>query len=412
MIGQVCAKAPSSRPQSARDIPSPRRGEGGERRSREPGEGRGACDVGSEDLSYPAPLRSGCFVEILPKAVLPRGRGSCRAERRRFAGATRLGRSLALPKGGFAAEDDDKTPRGEREKPQPSTANCFIAIGCLLALAGIARADTGDRVLPSNLATSWNADPVILLTLVLVVHLYSRGVRRLWRSGSGHGVSTRQVIAFSIGIAILAAALLSPLDRLSDHLASAHMVQHLLLMVVAAPLLVLGNTSLVLLSGVPQPFRTPLGRLWQRVEIGGWLWNPVLLVIASALVLWLWHIPVLYQAALNDAAVHDLQHLTFLGSAFLFWRAVLDPVSRRRLHPLVGAGYLFVAMLASMALGVFMALAPRPWYPVLEGRTEIWGVSAVEDQQLAGLIMWMPAGLVYAAVAAGLLVHGLEKEER
>jgi cytochrome c oxidase assembly factor CtaG len=268
--------------------------------------------------------------------------------------------------------------------------------------------------MPCLLATAgppgWTLDPAVLLSLALVAHLYARGLRRLWRSGAGRGVRRWQAAAFGGGILSLVAALVSPLDPLSDRLASAHMVQHMLLMNVAAPLLVLGAPSLVVLSGVPAPYRGPLARAWRRVD-GPWLWNPFLLGTLYALVLWVWHLPALYGAALRDPVVHDLEHLTFLVAACLFWRAVLDPLGRRRLHPLASLLYLFVTTLHATALGMFMALSPRVWYPDYEGPAGTWGLTALEDQQLAGLIMWMPACVVYAGVAAGRLVAWIGEQE-
>jgi putative membrane protein len=274
----------------------------------------------------------------------------------------------------------------------------------------VAFADIGGTSEPRNWWLAWNADPVLLLNLLLVSHLYARGVRRLWRSGPGRGVRAWQVAAFAGGIVTLIAALVSPLDALSDRLASAHMVQHMLLTNVAAPLLVLGSPALVVLSGMPEPYRGAIGRAWRRVD-GTWLWHPVVVCGAFAGALWVWHLPVLYEAALRSPLVHDLEHLTFFAAALVFWRAIIDPLSRRRLHPLAGVLCLFATTLHATALGVFMALSPRPWYAEYESRSTPFGLSALEDQQVAGLIMWMPACVVFAGVAAGLLVAWIGKQE-
>jgi putative membrane protein len=263
---------------------------------------------------------------------------------------------------------------------------------------------------PSGWWAGWSADPVLHLNLLLISWLYVRGLGRVWRAGVGRGVRVWQAAAFGGGILALVAALASPLHMLSEQLASAHMVQHMLLMNVAAPLAVLGSPALVVLSGVPAPYRATLGRLWRRIDAGV-LWNPLAVWAAYALVLWVWHVPALYQAALRDPLVHDLEHLTFFAAALLFWRLVLDPIGRRRLDPVAAVAYLLTASLHGMALGVLMTLSPRPWYPEYEGRAPAWGLTALEDQQLAGLIMWMPVGVVYVAAAAARLAALIHERE-
>ncbi|MBA4068056.1 MAG: hypothetical protein C0501_31005 [Isosphaera sp.] len=180
-------------------------------------------------------------------------------------------------------------------------------------------ADAGGSLGLLDWWAGWNADPVVLLNLALVSWLYVRGVERLWRAGPGRGVRAWQAGAFAAGLVAVAAALVSPLDRLSDELASADKVQHMVLMNVATPLLVLGNPVLVLLSGMPAPYRAAAGRAWRRVDAGGRLWNPFLVWALYAAALWAWHHPVLYQAALRNPVVHDAQHLTFFAAACLFW---------------------------------------------------------------------------------------------
>jgi cytochrome c oxidase assembly factor CtaG len=277
------------------------------------------------------------------------------------------------------------------------------------AIAAPALAHVGP-VDPGRWWAAWNWDPVVLLNLGLITVLYARGLARLWRAGAGRAVRRWQAAAFAAGILALVAALVSPVDPMSDELSWVHMVQHMLLMNVAAPLLVLGAPALVLLSGVPGAYRGAVGRAWRRAD-GRWMWDPVVVWLLYAGVLWVWHLPPLYEAALRDPVVHDLEHLTFFAAAVLFWRAVLDPLSRRRLNPVAAAVFLFTASLHTMALGVFMTLAGRPWYPAYEGRTASWGLTALEDQQLAGAIMWMPAGLTYAVAAVGRLAAWLSAEE-
>jgi putative membrane protein len=251
----------------------------------------------------------------------------------------------------------------------------------------------------------WSWNPLVLSNLAVVSLVYLRGLQAIWlRAGRGRGVSFRQAVTFGAGILSLFIALISPLDSISGELQSAHMVQHMILMNVAAPLLVLGAPGLVMMWGLPMRWRNRMGR-WLRWLDGGssrWylLWQPVLLWSLFAFALWIWHLPVLYQAALRNQLFHDFQHFTFLITACLFWRVLLDPISRLRLTRAMGVLYLFMTSLHATLLGVFMALAPRVWYSDYEGSTTAWNLTPLQDQQLAGLIMWMPACMIYAVVAA------------
>ena len=259
----------------------------------------------------------------------------------------------------------------------------------------------------------WNIDALTIASLAGLSFVYLLGLSRLWRSaGSAHGVSRGQPVAFAAAIGSLVIALLSPLDAASDELQSAHMIQHMLIMMVAAPLFILGAPALVMLWALPRRWRTRLGRGLGR--LGAWrppwyfLWQPVLMCVLFALALWVWHLPALYEAALRSRAVHEVQHISFFVVSCLFWRVLLDPLSRLRMNVGAGVLYLFLTSLHATFLGVFMALSPRVWYGDYVGRTGAWNLTPLEDQQLAGLIMWMPACMIYAIIAAvmfALWVH-------
>jgi len=255
---------------------------------------------------------------------------------------------------------------------------------------------------------AWHADWLVLSNLALMAGLYAFGLRRMWRrTGTGRGVKTWRAYAFAGALLTTAIALLSPVDALSDDLSWVHMLQHLILMAIAAPLLVLGYPELVFLWVLPLRARRALGTWPQHSRIVGFLWraswNPLWIWTIHALTIWVWHIPVLYELALNDPLVHDIEHLTFFVAAVLFWRVIIDPRSSLRLNPGLGVLYLFTTSLHASALGALMTLSPRPWYATYIGRTEVWNLTPLEDQQLAGLIMWMPGCTVYAFVAAVLL---------
>jgi putative membrane protein len=247
--------------------------------------------------------------------------------------------------------------------------------------------------------------------------LYARGVRALWRrAGVGQGVRRWQAAAFAGGIAALTLALISPLDRLSAALFSAHMVQHLALILVAAPLLVLGAPLLPSLWALPPARRRALGRWWKRARAVRFLWHaatvPVVAWLLHAVAVWIWHLPALYQSALRSTLVHQLEHISFLGTALLFWWVLIHPAGRRGLGYGWGVLYVFAAALQSGALGIALTFAPSPWYPAYAATTGAWGLTPLEDQQLAGLIMWIPAGMLYLLAGLVLLAAWARQAER
>ena len=280
----------------------------------------------------------------------------------------------------------------------------------------------GGRIEPGKWWHAWNGDPLVLLSLGVLAWLYGRGLARLWaKAGREKKVLRWQAACYFSALALLVVALLSPLDALSEQLSSAHMVQHMLLMTVAAPLFVLGSPGFVLAWELPErgwrwgkTMSTFAFRLLQEPS----LWHPLFVWALFAGTLWAWHHPALYQAALRDPLMHDAQHLSFFVAGCLFWRVCLDPLGGRRLSPPSAIPYLFTTSLHASALGVFLALSPRAWYADYIARTSAWGFTPLEDQQLAGFIMWMPACLIYPAVAAALFgtwlaSHGeLERAER
>jgi putative membrane protein len=278
-----------------------------------------------------------------------------------------------------------------------------LATALLMTCTSVASAD-GRRAEPGSWWSAWNWDPLILLSLGLVVWFYGRGVARLWaRAGWGKKIRVWQAACCLAAPAVLLLALISPLDAISEELASVHMVQHMLLIMVAAPLFVVGSPSFVLAWGLPaggKVRRRSIASFLFRLSQDSLLWQPLLLWTLFAALMWSWHHPVLYQAALRDGLLHDAQHLSFFVVACLFWRVLLDGVATRRLSPLTAIPYLFATSVQASVLGVFLALSPNAWYDVYAARTGAWGFTPLEDQQLAGLIMWMPACLIFPGAAA------------
>jgi putative membrane protein len=256
---------------------------------------------------------------------------------------------------------------------------------------------------------TWSLEPWATAGLALSGGLYLAGLRHVWaRAGRGRGVRPAQTAAFALGWATLALALLSPLDAWGARLFSAHMVQHELLMVVAAPLLVLGRPFGAWLFGLPPLWRQAIGRLtrgaaWRR----GWrgLTGPLAAWGLHAAALWLWHVPRLFDAALASPGLHVLQHLSFLLTALLFWWSVLGDEARRR--PGAALASLFTTLLHTAALGALLALAPEPWYTAYSASAPLAGWDPLSDQQLGGLIMWVPAGTGYVVASLALVARRL-----
>jgi cytochrome c oxidase assembly factor CtaG len=190
------------------------------------------------------------------------------------------------------------------------------------------------------------------------------------------------------------------------------MIQHMLLVCVAAPLMAAGRPTFVLAWGVfggVRPGRRSIAAAAFRVVQERWLWKPAVAWGLFAFILWTWHHPILYEAALHDPFLHDAQHLSFFLAAYIFWRPCLDVRSARALCAPASIPYLFTASIHTAALGVFLTLSPRHWYAYYATRTEAWELTPLEDQQLAGLIMWIPGCLVFPAVAAILFGEWLTR---
>jgi putative membrane protein len=181
------------------------------------------------------------------------------------------------------------------------------------------------------------------------------------------------------------------------------MTQHELMMLIAAPLMVLGRPIVAMLKGLPAGWARAAVR-WTRAACWRRAWRvltyPLVAWLIHAIVLWAWHIPALFQATISNELVHALQHLSFLLSALLFWWAVMEGRDAARYGAAVL--YMFTTALHSGLLGGLITLASGVWYPAYRRTTTDWGLTPLEDQQLGGLIMWVPACLVY--LFAGLLL--------
>ncbi|HWG54406.1 MAG TPA: cytochrome c oxidase assembly protein [Gemmatimonadaceae bacterium] len=269
---------------------------------------------------------------------------------------------------------------------------------------------------PAGIWRAWSIEPGVATGIVVLAAWYAAGVRRLWRSaGHGRGIHRRQISCFAAALAVLVLALMSPLDAMSDALFSAHMVQHLALMLVVAPLLVFGEPLLPLLWALPATPRHRLARRWRHAPLlraaGRPLGTPLAAWMLTMLALFFWHLPAPYDWALSDTRIHALEHLTLLGTSVLFWWIVFQPSGRRRLG--FGAGVVYVATAGMLmgALGAILTFAPSPWYTAHLATTAAWHLSPLQDQQLAGVTMWVPASLAYLVAAGWLFVNWLGGED-
>ena len=286
---------------------------------------------------------------------------------------------------------------------RPARAQIARLSATLLAgvAAGEAQAHAG-HVHWLDAAGTWTWDPWVILPLALSGALYVAGVARLWRrAGIGRGVRPWQAACFTLAWGLLVFALVAPLHWLGGRLFVAHMIEHEILMTAAAPLLVLAR-PVVMLWALPAGWRRSLGGLVRATAVARcWarLTSPAVATVVHGAALWAWHVPSLYQAALRDPWVHWLQHLGFFVTALLFWRALLHGSERA-----YGAAvfYLFATSLHTGFLGVLLAFARRPLYPAQTAGAAEWGLTPLEDQQLAGLVMWVPGGLIYTGAALAL----------
>ncbi len=262
---------------------------------------------------------------------------------------------------------------------------------------------------PHELSHHWSFAPLVWAPLLVAHWLFGRGVLRAWkRAGAGRVISRRQVAFFVLGELCLVVALISPLDALGETLLSAHMVQHIVLTTFAPLLLVLGAPLTAFTWALPikwrRALRHPTPRALRHVSV--WLTRPVNASLLHAAAIWAWHAPAAFNAALADDNWHTLEHVSFLVTALVFWSAVFGGRAS------FGAGAVCVLLIfvQSGMLGAVLVLARSQIYTAYGDRALLWALSPVEDQQLAGLLMWAPAGLFYLAafaiLSARMLDHG------
>ncbi|HWT11157.1 MAG TPA: cytochrome c oxidase assembly protein [Allosphingosinicella sp.] len=282
----------------------------------------------------------------------------------------------------------------------------FLLLLLLLLLPGTALAHDGREH-----EIGWTLTPLVTAPLALAAFLYAAGLARLWRrSDRGRAGLRRDGLLFAAGWLSLAGALVSPLHSAGEVSFTMHMIEHEILMLVSALLLVAARPGAAFLWALPPPLRRPFA------SAGRWgLWrvltDPFVATAIQAVAIVAWHVPWLFDLALSSDGWHIAQHLSFVGSALLFWWAMLHGRTGRRAF-LVPALCLFLTSMVGGGLGALMALASSPWYAgyAAMGMTAI-GLSPEQDQQLAGLLMWIPGGLYHLAAALWFLMRGLRLSE-
>jgi putative membrane protein len=280
------------------------------------------------------------------------------------------------------------------------------AIVTALAFSGVVnsmRAHETDAA-NANGGIPWELDPWALVMLAITAAWYALGLRRMPRNRVHTGTRRWETVMFAAGWFTLVLALLSPIHALGHESFAVHMVQHELLMIAAAPLLVLGRPLVVFLRALPaRNVRSALEffRRSQLAALWRWMMIPSVATLVHAAALWMWHIPAWFDASVTYTAVHALQHASFLGSALIFWESLLFGRQRRAGYG-IAVVYLFVTAVHSGLLGAILTFAPRVIYAMYAEGPGRWSLTALEDQQLGGLVMWVPAGMAY--VAAGLSV--------
>lgn len=252
--------------------------------------------------------------------------------------------------------------------------------------------------------TSWTIAPAVLASVAALAAVYGVRWRRVRRDSGPRRAGIGRLAFWLTGLTLVLAALVSPLDRISEQLASAHMVQHLILADLVPITLILAFTKVLL---------RPVTRTVHDIEKrAGWLAHPVAGVLAYIGVMWLWHVPVLYDAALNHSGVHVLEHLTFAVSGSLYWWHLISPIrSRLRLGGMAPVAYMVSTKLLVGALGVFLAFYPKLLFSPYAVAGTRWNLSPLDDQHVAGLIMGLEQSLVMGVGLAYLFTRMLSESE-
>jgi putative membrane protein len=273
----------------------------------------------------------------------------------------------------------------------------FSLPGCILAA-------------PSVWTQPWSWEPGIVIPLALMLVIYVSGALR---RGSLYLLRWRHA-SFLLGWLMLLLALTSPIHELGEQLFSAHMLQHEMLILLSAPLISASHPGATCLWAFAPRQRVNLGGWVNAMERSGpiaFISRPSVAWLLETVTLWIWHVPALYQATLSSDWVHAAQHLSFFLTAVLFWSALYG-VGRSAMSYGAGTIYVFGAAAQCSALGALLTFSSVLWYPVYAATTARWGLSPLQDQQLGGVIMWVPSSLVFIVIGLGLFARWLSEADR
>lgn len=286
--------------------------------------------------------------------------------------------------------------------------------------------------------SSWDLRPEVISVLALAGTLYLMGWRRLRQRTFGttkrqsdrrqrttrsqwHLAARWRLVAYLSGLVIIGLALMSPIDILAQQLFMMHMIQHLLLIMIAPPLLLIANPMPFMLWGLPTAWRRPVGKaigrlLHRESESRRWLRS-----VTSPGVIWLfwvisvigWHDPHAYDAALSHQFIHDIEHLSFFAAGMLYWWHVTG--AGPRIHKQIGLigriAFVLAAIPPNMALGAVLAFVNEPIYTYYTAVPRLWNLSVIDDQRIGGVIMWVPGSMMYIIAALILAARLLGQEE-
>jgi putative membrane protein len=288
----------------------------------------------------------------------------------------------------------------------------FLGQLVVLLFAPALRDEEGPLPTPATLWHwgNWSWELSITAPLFILLVWYCLGALR---RGPQKGIGKHH-LAFAAGWISLSLALLSPIHRLGDVLFSAHMLQHEILLLICAPLIAASHPGVTLLMALPRSGRRPIGAWIAKFEqlapfslvssaLGAFLFH--------AAALWLWHIPTLYQVTIQSDVVHALQHLSFLLSGVVFWSALYG-AGRSSMGYGAGVLYVFGTAAHCSALGALLTFSSVIWYPIYSNRTVLWNLTPLQDQQLGGLLMWVPSGLVFILIGVWLFALWLSASEQ
>jgi cytochrome c oxidase assembly factor CtaG len=253
--------------------------------------------------------------------------------------------------------------------------------------------------------TSWTFAPGPILLVLVLGGLYVPRWVRVREANGTKAAPVWRLLVFLTGLVLLLVALVSPLDVLAEQALAMHMTQHVLLLDLVPICFMLGLTKVLL--------RPATRRLRALEEAAGPVAHPAFAVCLYVAVMWFWHVPALYDTALEDPSVHVLEHVTFLSAGLLYWWHLLSPIRSRMRTGIMGpVVYMLSTKLAVGILGIGLTFTPEPLYGYYEERAPIWGMTVGGDQELAGAIMALEQSIVMGIALAYLFIRALEQSER